>query len=255
MKKFLGFFLVLQLAFTSGLQAQNKSADDYLQRIFILIKNNDVEGYRELFPGYEKMKEMLNHWFNQIPNSTQRNQGLHGTDFFTAEVYQKGMGEEVKKFTDFLHTGRSKGINWAEIQFTGASYKILEASTVEFRPGVLEGSLTFTLDTAHYTAYFWDILLYKPDQKWFGGSLSFEDQNDIVTDSISRTDSAFMTDSIVVREVSIDKVVERDPPKPPPLPPSEQRKQAIKAKTSQSKKTTTSASNKTPLIKPKKVKP
>ena len=253
MKKFLCLTIVVSLLFAGSSSAQNKAADERIQKIFTIIKSNDEDGFVKLFPSYENVLGLAQEWARQLTDSVKKTRAINGLNEFTKEFYTKEIAKELERFQQLLHRGRAKGINWPEIQFVNAHYQEQEMRDEILQASTFEGYFAFTFDTSHYFIDFRDMAWYKPKDIWIGVRATLTDPND--------GEAMNMRESLDSMAVYTDTITAEGTPMVPPPPPALKSKSAVSTQKftstpSQPEKKTNPASHPAPAIKPKnKLKP
>jgi hypothetical protein len=227
MKKMLAGYLFLFAASGAFMaQAQEKDPDQFIQKLWIAVKNSDDLGYVKLFPDYKQTRDLFSELVKNMKDSLSRAGMEEYINNFTETQFQKEfMSPITKDFSRFLVNARAKGIDLNALHFESSVYEIAKTDQFAFGTKTMKGIIYLKNDTTEYE-FSLQSLWNEAQQSWFGANLGMikkkGEKEEIVEEIIS--DTAVTTVDVV---------------EPPPPPPKKTKVKITTTKSSPARKTKT----------------
>lgn len=156
--KNLKFVLLIIIVMMQGLngQSQVKDKDSIIKKIYVIIVNDDVEGFVRLFPDVNTMRRMVSNLAGAELSEEQKEAVFKE---LTAEKLQSGYREE---FDGIRKMVKDAGIKWTNSKLV--SYKV--DSTENDGMPQLNGTIYFNSNGSDYFLNFSEIIYF--ENGWYG---------------------------------------------------------------------------------------
>jgi hypothetical protein len=221
----LGCLFIIGSLYSTKSHAQNKDADQLVQKLWTAIKNSDGQRYIELFPNYEQLKTLFRSSYEQITDTAIKATMEKEFAKLTEKKYKEEMQPEmIEEFNKFLVNSRRQGIDLNGLSFDSSTYAITKKGELGMSYRTLKGTIYLKNDSAKYELPFSESIWSEPDQRWYGvmlGRIKKQGGKEEIIGSAAEVnfegpslDSATIapaTDSIIYNDD-----VKLTPPQPPP---------------------------------------
>lgn len=185
----LALFIVL-FALAPSLQAQVRSADTMVQKIFATLKAKDQKAFVALYPNAQQFSRFIRNIMEQTLKSDEMKQlmamdekskGMNLDSLVDAQVaavssaegFQKMESEFGKAFQKIIEKGESKGVKWNEAILTGftidSTQALAEGSPIQPK-GLKEakGVIDFSVGDSAYQLAYSKMMFIESEGGWFG---------------------------------------------------------------------------------------
>jgi hypothetical protein len=218
--------LVLLVAlsfFATHINAQVKTADSMIHKLFASLKNKDEKAFTSLYPNGQQMASLMRGMMETMFKSEEmqkmmamdeKSKNLNIDSLINAQLSQMTKPEAqaemqksfAKNFQEIVEKGEKKGVNWSQAQlvsFTLDSTAQVDDEEMKMFAGAgiknLKGVIDFKAGGTDYQMNF-DKVLYIPSEGgWFGGEFkqvikkgeSFaleQPENEVMTDTTATAD-------------------------------------------------------------------
>jgi hypothetical protein len=233
------------------LQAQHRTADSIVHKLFASLQQKDEKAYLALFPNQDQFSRFVKTIMEQVMKSDamkqifamdEKTKNMNIDSLIMAETanaagpkeYEVMQARFKSTFQKTIEKGEAKGVKWSEARLTGFTVDSTSVSNKEaqqFNLGELKeakGIIDFAVADANYQLAFGKMMFFPGESGWFGAEIV---QLARKGESLAPDASGSANEMAAVD--SLDSIAVA--PEPRPVKPSKRKPATIKGKSNATK--------------------